>query len=98
MNDDIEPAETIMDGIDDAGTTLGGGDIRRDEEILGQVLGTRARSCQDFCASLAKSGDDGFSNAFGSAGDQRPEVFEFQCDAHQRISRDAILSSTSTTV
>jgi hypothetical protein len=37
MNDGIEPAETIMDGIEDAGTTLGGGDVRRDEEVLGQV-------------------------------------------------------------
>src|SRR6266850_8192972 len=97
MDDDVDAAEASKNRLGHDRAAFGSGDIRRDEQMgVGKSGGGRSSGGEDPRTGLAQSRDHGFPDPLGAAGNERPAAIQLETVAHERISRDAILSPSST--
>ena len=81
MNDDVNAAKALPNGISDSRTTLGRGDIRCDEQVCVTIARVLTRSGENFGATFAESRDHSFTNPFGAACYQN--AYAFKLSSHE---------------
>src|SRR6266404_8906337 len=76
MDDDVNAAKALPNGISNSRTTLGRGDIRCDEQVCVTIARVLTRGGENLSATLAESRDHSFTNPFGAAGYQNAYAFK----------------------
>src|SRR5438067_54878 len=95
MDDDVDAAEAITNRVDHDRAAFGGGDVRRDEQIVGEPGGCSSSGGEDPRTGLAQPRDHRLADPLGTARDERPAAIQLEPVAHDEnppssSSRDAV--------
>ena len=85
MNDDVDAAKPIANSVDYDRAALGGGKVRRNEQVSGRrLIRPRASGRQNRRACRAHSRRHRCTDPLGAAGDERslPDEFGFRGNVH----------------
>src|SRR4029453_13410017 len=87
MDDDVDAAETIMNGLHHHRASLGGSDVGGNEKIRGNgVAGCRAGGDEDLGTGLRQPRRYRLADPPGATGDQGPPAVKFEVVVHHRVS------------
>jgi hypothetical protein len=96
MDDDVNAAEALADGVGDGGAAPAGAEVHRHEQIsrVG-VIAPGPGGREHPRPGLAQPRHHRLTDPLGATCDERAAAIEFERVAHKQISRDVILSRSS---